>query len=177
MIPANQTSVDFAITAVDDRIVSATKTVTITATAVGYAQGTGTINISDSDSSWHNASNPNDVDGDNTVSPLDVLTIVNYLNTVGSGPVTGSTPPPYLDVDSDNFVSPLDALVVINFLNSRNNGQGEGEGFLVGSRDVSVVPRRSEESIAMAFTAVPIVFIDDYFGDYGRSKSSMRRLS
>ena len=116
------------ISAVHDRIVTGTKSVTIFATANGIAQGSGTIIISDSDSTWHNSENPNDVDGDSSVSPLDVLTIVNYLNRVGAGPVTTASPPPYLDVDSDNRVSPLDALIVINFLNLRGNGGGEGWG-------------------------------------------------
>ena len=133
---------------------SGTKAITITATAVGYTDGTGTLNITDSDSLWHNATNPKDVDGDGSVSPLDVLTIVNYLNAFGSGPVGTSSPPPYLDVDSDNFVSPLDALVVINFINSQNSGQGEGEGVDANS-------------------AVPIEFIDDYFTALSRSKSSV----
>lgn len=160
IIPANQSSMNFTITAVDDHIVSGTKTVTITATATGFSQGTGSLNISDSDSSWHNANNPNDVDADNTVSPLDVLTIVNYLNTVGSGPVTGSSPPPYLDVDSDNFISPLDALVVINYLNSLSNGQGEGEAAVT--------------TAATASTPVPLDFVDDYFANYDRTKPSLR---
>ena len=154
IIPANQSSIDFTITAHDDHLVSGTKAITITATAVGYTGGTGTLNITDSDSLWHNVTNPNDVDGDGSVSPLDVLTIVNYLNAFGSGPVGTSSPPPYLDVDSDNFVSPLDALVVINFINSQNSGQGEGEG--VGAN-----------------SAVPIEFIDDYFTALSRSKSSV----
>ena len=115
VIPANQLSVSFAITAVDDSSVTGARLITITATAIDFAQGSGTISISDNDSNWHNATNSNDVDGDSNVSPLDVLTIVNYLNRVGSGPIATGNPPPYLDVDSDNFVTPLDALIVINF--------------------------------------------------------------
>ena len=151
IIPANQTSIDFTITALDNSTITGTKTVTISATAVGFTLGIGTLNITDDDSSWHNLVNSYDVDGDNTISPLDVLTIINYLNTTGSGPVGTGSPPPYLDVDSDNFVSPLDALVVINFLNAQNSGQGEAES---------------------ANTAVPIEFIDDYFSALARNKSS-----
>lgn len=171
VIPANQTSVNFTVTAVDDHIVSATKSVTITATAAGFSPSSGSLNISDSNSSWHNANNPNDVDGDNTVSPLDVLTIVNYLNTVGSGPVTGSAPPPYLDVDSDNFISPLDALVVINYLNSLGNGQGEGEGAMAAQR----ASDRAVETATIASVAVPFEFVDDYFANYERTKSTWAR--
>lgn len=160
IIPANQSSINFTISAVDDHIVSGTKTVTITATATGFSQGTSSLNISDSDSSWHNANNPIDVDADNTVSPLDVLAIINYLNSVGSGPVTASSPPPYLDVDSDNFISPLDALVVINYLNSLSNGQGEGEAPVTAD--------------ATASSPVPPEFVDDFFAEYNRAKSSFR---
>ncbi len=156
IIPINQTSVSFVITAVDDHVVDGTSTVTITATALGYTQGTKTLNVTDSNSLWHNIMNPLDVDADNTVSPLDVLTIVNYLNQFGSGPVTADKPPAFLDVDSDNSISPLDALIVINYLNSHSNGQGEGEGQLK-SENVN--------------TAVPIEFIDDYFTNFGGNRS------
>lgn len=157
IIPANQFSANFTINAVDDHIVSGTRTVTITATATGFSLGAGSLDISDSDSSWHNTNNPNDVDADNTVSPLDVLSIINYLNSVGSGPVTGSSPPPYLDVDSDNFITPLDALVVINYLNSKSNGQGEGEAAVTGATKTS--------------TPVPFEFVDDFFAEYDRTMS------
>ncbi|MEQ1828481.1 MAG: DVUA0089 family protein [Pirellula sp.] len=151
VIPANQTSVGFTITTVDDEIVSGTKSVTITATSNGFTQGASSIDILDNDSLWHNASSPHDVDGDNSESPLDVLTIVNFLNSVGSGPVGTGNPPPYLDVDSDNYVSPLDVLVVINFLNSQSNGQGEGES---------------------ANKAVPFEFVDEYFSNLAKKKTS-----
>jgi hypothetical protein len=148
VIPINQTSVNFTITAVDDQIVTGTRSTTITATASGFSQATSTLSVSDSDSPWHNSANPYDVDGDNTISPLDVLSIVNYLNVFGSGPISAGSPPPYLDVDSDNFVSPLDVLIVINYLNLSSNGGGEGES-------MSAQP--------------PVPFIDDYFADLDRS--------
>ena len=154
VIPINQSSVSFVIAAVDDQVVDGTSTVTITATASGFTQGSSTLKVTDSNGFWHNSASPLDVDDDKTVSPLDVLSIVNYLNQFGSGPVTASNPPPYLDIDSDNFVSPLDVLVVINYLNSQGNGQGEGEG--------------EGESVN---TAVPIEFIDDYFTNLARNKS------
>lgn len=123
----------------------------ITATAAGFPLGTSTLQVTDSNSRWHNAINPYDVDADNTISPLDVLVIINYLNLVGSGPVPTGSPPPFLDVDSDNFISPLDVLVVINFLNAKTNGQGEGEG-------MSMRPSTA--------------LIDDFFVDIARLKSS-----
>ena len=72
---------------------------------------------------WQNPKNPLDVDGDNSVSPLDVLALINELNTNGSrqldanGPVQGVKT--FFDVDGDGSISPLDVLGVINFLNTQ----------------------------------------------------------
>ncbi|HEY5714024.1 MAG TPA: dockerin type I domain-containing protein, partial [Candidatus Gracilibacteria bacterium] len=69
---------------------------------------------------WHNAQNPYDVDGSGIVSPLDVLIIINHLNT--SPPPLGSRigDEACLDVTNDDpaSASPLDALNVINYLNA-----------------------------------------------------------
>lgn len=85
-----------------------------------------------------NLSNQFDVNNDGFVSPIDVLILVNSLNTGGSGPLPtgGSTGSGeggagrfFVDVNGDNFLSPLDALMVINELNNRQfGGSGEGEG-------------------------------------------------
>jgi Ca2+-binding RTX toxin-like protein len=77
---------------------------------------------------WQNPILPLDVDNDKNVSPLDVLVLINYINSGAPAllPVSLVSPPPYYDVDSDGFVSPLDILIVINFLN-RQGGAGEGE--------------------------------------------------
>lgn len=48
-IPANQTSVEFVISAVDDDLLDGTQTVTITATASGYANGQSAIDITDAE--------------------------------------------------------------------------------------------------------------------------------
>ena len=69
---------------------------------------------------YHNDSNPGDVDGDGSVSPLDPLIIVNYINSHGPGTIRpeGEGPTPHMDVDGDGVVSPLDILVLINMINS-----------------------------------------------------------
>jgi hypothetical protein len=79
---------------------------------------------------FQNPANPNDVNADGWVSPLDALIIINLLNSRGSGSVAGLPgPPDYVDVDGNNFVDPLDVLTLINFLNSGGmNGSPEGEG-------------------------------------------------
>jgi hypothetical protein len=80
---------------------------------------------------WRNGNNPLDVNGDGSVSPVDVLIVVNYINGNGAGPVPESpqAPPPFLDVNGDDMVSPVgDALPIIAFLNESVSGVGEGEG-------------------------------------------------
>jgi hypothetical protein len=66
-----------------------------------------------------------DVDMDSTISPLDVLTIVNRLNEP-------SSTRPYdvqLDVDRDQSISPLDVLAIINRINA-NAGSGPPTPFV-----------------------------------------------
>ncbi|XZE19023.1 Ig-like domain-containing protein [Pirellulaceae bacterium SH449] len=82
---------------------------------------------------FHNGMIPQDVDGDFSIGPLDVLAIVNRLNSEGGSVYLGDQErnhfDPFLDVDGDNFLTPLDALSVINFINS-----GEGLGEIAGIR-------------------------------------------
>jgi len=70
-----------------------------------------------------------DVDDDGTVSPLDVLVLINLLNSrAPSLSVDGLPgPPAYVDVNADNRVDPLDVLDLINHMNSLSNGEGEGD--------------------------------------------------
>ncbi len=77
-----------------------------------------------------NWNNPLDVNNDGFVSPIDVLGVVNALNSGGAGPLTsgggeGETKM-FVDTSADGVLSPLDALLVINWLN-KNAGSGEGE--------------------------------------------------
>jgi hypothetical protein len=84
-----------------------------------------------------NLTNAYDVNNDGYVSPIDVLILVNSMNTGASGflgsPATGGGSGEsgsgryFLDVNRDDYLSPLDALAVINYLNNRSNAGGEGE--------------------------------------------------
>jgi hypothetical protein len=84
-------------------------------------------------SPWQNPGIPEDVSGDGSIIPLDVLILINEINESGARPLSGSpiTPPPYLDVDGDRTLGPLDVLMVINYINQRGGsgmgGAGEGE--------------------------------------------------
>ncbi|MDA1049623.1 MAG: Ig-like domain-containing protein [Planctomycetota bacterium] len=78
-----------------------------------------------------NSLNRLDVNNDGAVSPVDVLGVVNYLNSAGAG-VQSEGPGSkrvmlYVDVNGDYFASALDALLIINHLNTRTAAQPEGE--------------------------------------------------
>ena len=126
VIPANQALATFAITAVHSTTRGTTR-VTITAAAPGLAGGTASLLVTDSDRIWHNAARPTDVDNDTFVTPTDAVTVINFLNNIGAGPVPIGSPPPFLDVDGDNFISPNDAVLVINELNNSLRLLAEGE--------------------------------------------------
>jgi VCBS repeat-containing protein len=104
----------------------------------GLASNAANVTIRvNSNALWQNAADPRDVNNDGSVTPQDVLIIINRLN---SGPnsdvldleITGP-PPPFVDVNGDGSVSPSDVLNIINFLNAQPVGEGEGAlGALVG---------------------------------------------
>jgi VCBS repeat-containing protein len=72
-----------------------------------------------------------DVTGDGFLSPLDALTLINYINANGVGLLPpGRTTPPFLDPDGDNAITPSDVILVINALNDQADNPsvvGEGE--------------------------------------------------
>jgi hypothetical protein len=82
-----------------------------------------------SDPPHHNAAAASDVNGDDLVTPLDVLLVINVINTHGSGGIPAGTPANlYLDVDRDGLLTPGDALSVVNVLNAAAVGTGHAEG-------------------------------------------------
>lgn len=107
---------------------------TIGLTTVGYPSETSTqldvtVDVANSPNPWRNYPLLMDANGDQTATPLDVLVIVNHLNTHGAGelPAAILSPPVYLDIDGNGAATPLDALILINHFNSRPSGVGEGE--------------------------------------------------
>ncbi len=74
------------------------------------------------DAAWQNVSMPMDVNHSGTVTPLDALNIINYLNRGNPVQLPASRPAdsPFYDCDGDGMVKPLDALVIINALNRYN---------------------------------------------------------
>jgi hypothetical protein len=72
----------------------------------------------------HNRLRDTDVNLDGHTTPVDVLTLINYLNA-------GNAPPSYpafVDVNGDHAATPVDVLMVINVLNSQVTTAAEGEG-------------------------------------------------
>ncbi|MHB8972489.1 MAG: dockerin type I domain-containing protein [Pirellulaceae bacterium] len=69
----------------------------------------------------HNLAMPEDVNGDQYVSPVDALAVIQHLNAsasgVGAGEGVVGLNSMYLDVNGDSLLSPIDALHVINTLN------------------------------------------------------------
>ena len=63
-----------------------------------------------------------DANSDGNIGPLDVLTIVNFINAGRSTNEYVKT----LDTNRDGIVSPLDVLRVINEINRSVSGEGEG---------------------------------------------------
>jgi VCBS repeat-containing protein len=91
-----------------------------------------TLTIRATPSPWQNQARPLDVNGDTFVTPIDALIVINLVNSIGSGPLAGRTPPvptqPSVDTNGDGQLAPLDALLVINAINAGAGGEGAGEG-------------------------------------------------
>jgi hypothetical protein len=64
------------------------------------------------------AIDPHDVDGDGFITPIDVLILINQINSQGSGtnPLEGELGR-RIDIDGDGHVSPIDVLILINVIN------------------------------------------------------------
>ncbi|NLF73029.1 MAG: choice-of-anchor C family protein [Candidatus Anammoximicrobium sp.] len=79
----------------------------------------GVTNLDDN-LGWHNRLNPHDVNGDGVVAALDVLIVINYINSHSSDPSLpppSASPPPYYDVNADGSCTAADVVAVINFIN------------------------------------------------------------
>jgi hypothetical protein len=78
---------------------------------------------------WSNPDNACDVNSQNGVTPLDVLELINYINSHPGQtqlPAVQFAPPKFFDANQDGTITPQDVIVVINYINSLLAG-GEGE--------------------------------------------------
>ena len=137
-IPAGATFVTFTISAVDDSVVDGDQLTTITAAAIGHVLAEQTLEVTNDElgSMWQNQRNPLDVNDDGFISPMDVLLIINDINSFGARSLLGTLPgnslPSYfIDVNGDYKSTPMDILLVINYLNNesieKRKWLGEGE--------------------------------------------------
>ena len=89
-------------------------------------------------SDWQNASLMCDVDDSSLVTPLDVLLVINNLNSEGLRelpPRPQHSGDPFFDVNGDHFLTPLDALIVINAINAVGDRQPTVVGGLAPAID------------------------------------------
>ena len=123
----------------------------------------GTLEIVDNDSDLlQNEDSPLDTNGNGDVEPLDVLNVINYINSnptmVAPSRTASGMSGSFVDVTGDNVVSPLDALVIINELNSAS---GESSMPLIAEDDFfeRTLPATTEE--------FPVSEIDVLANDFG----------
>ena len=107
-------------------------------------------------SRWTNVDNCWDTTGDGLVTPMDVLSIVNYLNGFGTLSATGTPPESqqdafFLDANGDYQVTPLDVLWIINYLNFAATGEGEGDLTQPSRAQAGV----GEEIVSLSIAAEP----------------------
>lgn len=98
---------------------------------------TRTMMVSD----WQNPVQPLDVDNDSSISPLDVLVVINSINQGNIGPfeTINVADGYYLDADGDGQLSPLDVLAIINYLNNTNQDNGSGSSSDQGNSPVGFI--------------------------------------
>ncbi len=88
--------------------------------ASGDSISTLDVGLNSAASRWQNPADHLDVNNDSWVTPIDVLQIINSLNSLGARVLGNSDPaPPFLDTSGDGRLAPGDALIVINELNRR----------------------------------------------------------
>jgi hypothetical protein len=100
-----------------------------------------------------------DVTGSTSLAPDgfivagDVVTVINYINAKGSGPIPENGPygPPYPDVTGDNQVVAEDVISVINYINARPNLPEAWEG--EANAEPTVSPSSDEMLMLIAVDA------------------------
>ncbi len=92
-----------------------------------------------------------DVNKDGYVSPIDVLQVINWLNTPSKPKIltladaAGLTS--FVDVNGDGLVTPIDASIVITYLNSLPRANGEGESLVSGASMVGGLVGEGEQVV------------------------------
>ncbi|MEK0427258.1 MAG: hypothetical protein RJB11_3349, partial [Planctomycetota bacterium] len=102
---------------------------------LGITSNYGEVIVNITDNIHQNFIDPLDVNADSTVNPIDVLALIDRLNTSGAQLLTSRNfiQNQWIDVNGNQYLDPLDVLQVIDFLNQSSinrfgSGEGEGEG-------------------------------------------------
>jgi len=126
---------------------------------------------------WQNPDNRFEVNDDGNVSPVDVLTLINYINRFGAGDLDGTRPAnqPYYDVNGDGAATTVDVLQLIgqiNLLNQQGEGELGGSGTLVAAQAEGEASTHVGDVIAMPSveTMLPSLDSDDTATAIGRSQ-------
>jgi len=121
VIPAGSRQVRIAVDPIDDDIAQAPLTLDYRFTAAGYIADERSLKVLDDEPPrFQNRGNRFDVDGNDTVTGLDAILIINYLSRIRNGgtpnldPDNDLTNGLFLDVNGDYQVTALDAILVIN---------------------------------------------------------------
>jgi len=101
---------------------------------LGITSNYGEVLVNITDLIHHNFLNPLDVNADSSITPIDVLLVIDRLNAQESGLSSsmGYNQDRWVDVNGNGVLDPLDVLIIIDYLNqstwelSESNG-GEGE--------------------------------------------------
>jgi hypothetical protein len=123
----------------------------------------GTLEIIDNDTDLlQNEESPLDANGNGSVDPLDVLSVINYINSsptmVAPSRASSEMSEDFVDVNGDNVVSPMDVLMIINQLNS---GSDETKMPLIAEDDYF------ERTLPATATEFPASEIDVLANDLG----------
>lgn len=107
-----------------------------------------------------------DVNRDGSISPMDALAVINFLNTYGASDLSlmseESMNGDKIDVSGDNFVSPLDAILVLNYLNSQNSVRFAEDDSAEGEHlDYSFLDRIDNEALMYDFDSVCLALSDE----------------
>jgi uncharacterized protein YkwD len=99
---------------------------------IGDLMGRNLEHLGSAITGWKNTVNPYDINGCGTVTPADVLLLINEINFRGTSMLTLRTaeqpgPPWFLDPNGDGHLTPADVLAVINHINCNSAAEPEGE--------------------------------------------------
>ncbi len=130
---------------------------------------------------YQNQLNALDVDADGSITPLDVLTLVNDINRNGLRDLPDAVPAsaPYLDTNGNGKLDPLDVLEIVNYIN-RNKARGaEGEAVMNATQvDLAFtamdIGSGYDSRKTRELAAATVLSVDDYYRNLDQTRSRRR---